>query len=505
MAVKINVASVAVIGAGVSGVSAAAHLLKNGLEVVLFERASIAGGVWHFDSRSAPDPSFPNEKPSAGDYTFSPETAYETPPPEEEDGGAFEIAHAPPSPCYAGLMNNVSTPLMRTSLGAWPEGTADFVSQKVLEEYIQSLAEVTGVNKVTKYNTRVEEVWKQGDTWKLRTTTLEKTTNRQRLRESHWAFDAVVVASGHYNMPRVPDMRGLSTWKQLWPGRVRHSKSYRRPTEFKNKTILLIGAGVSSCDIAREAGEYAKHIFQSSRGGVLDLPASFLPSNASRIGAVKSFDLTRSEQHMGEENHIPASITLEDGSKLCGIDYVILCTGYITSYPFLRQLHSDTTPKSEASDEILVTQEGDMVHNLWKDIFYIPDPTLAFVGVPYHIATFSLFDFQAQTIARTFANKARLPDTRIMRLEYQQRVMTKGLGRDFHSLRGQGDEQAYVEDLVNWMNKDALLYGVDEMIGHTEEWFTANLAREEKLRWLRASKDQQAEASKYNGKLETLC
>lgn len=37
---------VAVIGAGVSGVSATAHLKAAGLNVTLFERTSTSGGVW---------------------------------------------------------------------------------------------------------------------------------------------------------------------------------------------------------------------------------------------------------------------------------------------------------------------------------------------------------------------------------------------------------------------------------------------------------------------------
>jgi ACS family pantothenate transporter-like MFS transporter len=37
---------VAVIGAGISGVAAAAHMKKEGLEVTVFERSSAAGGIW---------------------------------------------------------------------------------------------------------------------------------------------------------------------------------------------------------------------------------------------------------------------------------------------------------------------------------------------------------------------------------------------------------------------------------------------------------------------------
>jgi len=38
--------SVAIIGAGVSGVAAGAHLKAAGLQVTLFERSNTSGGVW---------------------------------------------------------------------------------------------------------------------------------------------------------------------------------------------------------------------------------------------------------------------------------------------------------------------------------------------------------------------------------------------------------------------------------------------------------------------------
>lgn len=37
---------VAIIGAGISGVVSAAHLLAAGKEVMVFERSQAAGGVW---------------------------------------------------------------------------------------------------------------------------------------------------------------------------------------------------------------------------------------------------------------------------------------------------------------------------------------------------------------------------------------------------------------------------------------------------------------------------
>jgi len=480
---------VAVIGAGISGVSAAAHLLKQGIETVLFERSDIPGGVWHYDERSALESSFPNTRPSVGDYITRPAMPYSTPPPEFEDQKDLEIAHAPPGPSYAGLRNNVSTRLMKTSLQDWPEGTEDYVTQKVLEEYVQALSNDHGVSVITQYHTRVEEVRKQGSQWILRTTTLQKSAAGAHLVERRWTFDAVVVASGHYNTPNIPNWPGIAEWKAARPAQVWHSKGYRRPHQFKDKNIMLIGASVSANDIAKEAGSYANKIYQSTRNGDLDLPASLLPPNATRVAEIKSFDLNK--EHFNDSadssSPIPGTITLVDGQKIRDIHAVVVCTGYITSYPFLPHLHNDDLPATQADDFVLVTAEGGMAHNLHKDIFYIPDPTLSFIGAPYHIATFSLFDFQAQAVARVLSGKASLPTEQEMRAEYKRKVEQKGLGRDFHSLRAEGQEEEYVANLVSWMNK-----GIDDddsrekMLGHTEEWHKAKADQREQLKWLRS-------------------
>lgn len=480
---------VAVIGAGISGVSAAAHLLKQGLETVLFERSDIPGGVWHYDERSALESTFPNTRPSVGDYKTRPAVAYSTPPPEYDDQKDLEIAHAPPGPSYAGLRNNVSTRLMKTSLQDWPEGTEDYVTQKVLEEYIQAFSNNHGVTAITQYHTRVEEVRKQGAEWVLRTTTLQKSSAGAHLVERRWTFDAVVVASGHYNTPNIPNWPGIAEWKSARPAQVWHSKGYRKPHQFKDQNILVIGASVSANDIAKEAGPYANKIYQSTRNGELDLPAVLLPPNATRVAEIQSFDLDK--EHLDDSadpaSPIPGTVTLVDGQKIENLHAVVVCTGYITSYPFLPHLHNDDIPASEADESVLVTAKGDMVHNLYKDIFYIPDPTLSFIGAPYHIATFSLFEFQAQAVARVLVGKTSLPTEQEMRAEYGEKVAKKGLGRDFHSLRGERQEETYVTDLVNWVNQDAVRRGSDDkMIGHTDQWRQAKADQLEQFKWFRS-------------------
>jgi cation diffusion facilitator CzcD-associated flavoprotein CzcO len=134
---RLDVKTVGVIGAGVSGVATAIHLRKAGLDVKVFERNPHIGGVWYvrnrpqnmpllanitlprrvFDERRSKDAAYPSILPSTGD---SPE--YErsrtkrqdskTGSPVEEEPTEWESASidfAPPGPCYEGLRNNVST------------------------------------------------------------------------------------------------------------------------------------------------------------------------------------------------------------------------------------------------------------------------------------------------------------------------------------------------------------------------------------------------------------
>jgi MFS transporter, ACS family, pantothenate transporter len=490
-----KISKVAVIGAGTSGVSTAAHLLKLGVDVVVFERGDIAGGVWHFDENTAVEPVYPSVTPSKGDY----ERLSENLPAELTNSGYpsfdIEIGHAPPGPCYAGLMNNVSTRLMKTTLLPWPQDIGDFVNQQYLEEYIQDISRTTGVHNITQYRTRVENVQKVEDSWQVHTISLVKRGPKEQifLQERRWIFDAIVAASGHYNAPRIPDIPGLAKWKATWPDRVQHSKGYRKPAKFKDKTVLLVGAGVSSNDIAREISPLAKKVYQSSRGGILDLPASLLPPGATRIVGIHSFTTPDNISEItGAQGSMLRSVHLTDGTTLEDIDHVIMCTGYMISYPYLSQYHSDITDASSASKEILVTSEGQMVHNCYKDTFFIPEPTLALVGTPYHIATFSLFEFQGMVVARVFAGLAELPSTVQMQADYRQKLLLKGVGRDFHSLRGSGEEEKFVTQLVEWMNRDAKRLGHSAfLLGHTPEWHAANKDREEKLTWLRAAKQGQ--------------
>ncbi|CCC11442.1 hypothetical protein SMACR_02098 [Sordaria macrospora] len=494
---------VAVIGSGISGVCAAAHLLKHGLSVTVFERSDGSGGVWKFDERPPEDPPYVYRPPSYGDQHQIPSDAVYRG--SNTDLSRLEVRFAPPSPCYAGLKTNVPTPLMGTALGDWPEGSPESVSHSAALQYIRSLAKRSGLDAVTEFHTRVEDVRKtsEGSKWRITTLTMEKDDGIlgarfiQRVRD----FDLVVVASGHYNMPRIPQIEGLKEWKDTFSDRVIHSKRYRNPEKYRDQNVLVIGAGVSATDVCKELGKISNKTYQSTRNGRFDLPASVLPPNAVRVAAVERFappeaEVEGDEPTLGNNQPIPRSVVLIDGTVLHDIHQVVIATGYIVSYPFLPQLHSDITVDANPDDKLVVTSDGVMTHNLHKDIFYINDPTLAFIGVPYHVATFSLFDFQAQALARVFAGRAKLPTQEDMRKEYEERVESKGRGRFFHSLVTPGHEVTYVKDLAEWVNSHVKEAGGEPMPAHSDEFLEEYEVLKSRIRGL------YPEVAKNNGRVQ---
>lgn len=224
---------------------------------------------------------------------------------------------------------------------------------------------------------------------------------------------------------------------------------------------------MSANDIARELGPVANTIYQSHRGGAFDLPASLLPANAIRVEEVVSLDVPQDHAStLGDDEPLPVSISLKTGRTICGVHDIIICTGYHMTVPFLPELHEDHTLPADASPKTLVT-DGLQLHNLHKDIFYIPDTSLIFIGVPFFTATFTLFEFQAMVAAKVVAGKVKLPSEEAMRREYDEKVALKGYGKMFHSLRDK--EVQYVNELLEFANPQL----EQHLLGHTAIWHEA--------------------------------
>lgn len=119
-----------------------------------------------------------------------------------------------------------------------------------------------------------------------------------------------------------------------------------------------------------------------------------------------------------------------------------------------------------------------MVHNLHRDVFYIPDPSLAFVGTAYSVTSFAFSEYQAIAIAAVFSGRVKMPLEQEMRAEYDARILNKGHGRQFHTLKE--DELNYVSELLTWLNQGQLVQPIE---GYSEQWL---LQYQERREWLKS-------------------
>lgn len=87
---------------------------------------------------------------------------------------------------------------------------------------------------------------------------------------SNYRSHAVVVATGIMSSPIMPEFSGSS----VFTGRVLHSTEYRRPDEFSDQRVLVIGIGNSAAEIASELAAAGVDVAVSVRSGANVVPRS---------------------------------------------------------------------------------------------------------------------------------------------------------------------------------------------------------------------------------------
>ncbi|KFA69039.1 hypothetical protein S40285_05452 [Stachybotrys chlorohalonatus IBT 40285] len=469
-----NIQTVANIGAGLSGVVSAVHLLRAGMDVTVFERGDNVGGAWIYSAQPDRDPPFPDVHP---------------PPPDWDEldrlGGALDPAaaariFAPPGPAYDTMKSRGSEVIMRTSLRRWPDGLRAPLDPRDVVAYLRAIVDEHGVRDRIRFRTRVEAVRKDDGQWRVHTSWLTTTaTSFARKHETAQAFDAVVVATGRYGPPRVPDVPGLSLWKARFPGRLTHAKQYRAAARYRGKTVLVIGAFISALEMAGELVQSGTaRVYQSAYPTAIDFRDQVKHERAEKVAMVAEFGDPNDNGGSGGDGGlnndcpIPAKVMLQDGHVLDGIHHVIFATGYLTSFPFLGPgLEQPHTAPHDADDRVVITGEARNVHNLHKDIFYIPDPSLAFIGVSQNASTFSLYDFQGQVLALVWAGRARLPPSEAMREEQRWRKSHQLPGTLLNSIFLLDD--FVIRRLLDWVNHDLTKDGSDALSGPDPEWWSA--------------------------------
>jgi hypothetical protein len=108
---------------------------------------------------------------------------------------------------------------------------APFRDRELVREWVEGIFVRNGYDKLLELNTTVERAEKKDGKWVL-------TLRKEGPSKNHWwqeKFDALVVASGHYNIPWIPKIPGILEYDARFRGRVLHSKHFRDATNFKGK------------------------------------------------------------------------------------------------------------------------------------------------------------------------------------------------------------------------------------------------------------------------------
>lgn len=288
---------------------------------------------------------------------------------------------------------------------------------RAVKDYISGLLDRNGYNDWVEYNTTVELIQRNdssADPWTL---TLRKQIND---KEDHWwseTFDAVVVANGHYFVPYLPPIPGLAEYASKHPGVVTHSKSYRSPSHYDNKKVIVIGASISGPDIACGL---------ATRGQTTGKVTCVVRGKYHPYFFDYAFQHPRIERKYGLSHFSAQTSTVHfaDGSTSSNPDAIIFGTGYSWTLPFLQNPHS----------HVPIAIENNRLPGLYQHVFWREDPTLTFVGAVAAGFTFKVFEWQAVLAARYLAGRITLPSVEEMAQWERSRIELKGDGVPFSAL-----------------------------------------------------------------------
>ncbi|XP_021722028.1 flavin-containing monooxygenase FMO GS-OX-like 3 isoform X4 [Chenopodium quinoa] len=294
MTVPLSTKKVAVIGAGASGLVAARELMKEGHDVVVFDRGAQLGGNWVYLDEVESDPL-----------------------------GLDPTRKIIDSSLYASLRTN--TPREAMGFRDFPFApTVDrdsrrFPGHHEVRRYLEDFASEFGLNELISFRTEVRHVGLETDgKWMVKYASV----GGDESTEVAQTYDAVVVCTGHFTEPQVADnIPGLD----LWPGRQIHSHNYRIPEPYQDKVVVVIGLSSSATDISREIARSAKEVHVTTRSKA-----------AGKLGKFGKHDIFHNLwlHPMIERAHEDGKVSFQDGSTVFA-DIILHCTGYKQHFPFL--------------------------------------------------------------------------------------------------------------------------------------------------------------------------
>lgn len=340
----------AIIGGGPGGLAAARVFLKNApnFEIDLFERDRTVGGLWHY-----------------GD--------------QKRQG----------SPMYDHLETNISKHIMKFSGFPFPEKVPTYPWRKDVFEYLKSYSEKFLENEDRVrilLNHRVDSLSKKGSVWSL------VSHNNVDNKDCRKEYDYVVVANGHHHEPRLPqNVAGLDQWFEN--GAAFCARDFQNCKFAQDKNVVVVGNGSSGSDILNQVSTVAHKLYHSVRN----------PEEVVNTTGYPQLDILTTVPKITSVDWQSRTVNLENGETIKDVDYLVYATGYLYSLPFF-----EPTLRADLLGGPSKTSAA-RVHNLWKQIFYVKDPTLAFALLPQLIVPFPLAELQAALMVKAFNGNLQVP------------------------------------------------------------------------------------------------
>jgi hypothetical protein len=380
--------TVAVIGAGISGLTAGKILSDYGVDYTCFESSDRIGGNWAFGN--------PNGHSSA----------------------------------YRSLHIDTSKKLLSFADFPIPATYPDFPHHSDIKRYLDSYADAFGLRDRIRFQTPVVRAERNASGgWRIYT------------KDGEDAADVLVVANGHHWDPRFPDFDGE------FAGETIHSHHYidpRTPLDLYGRRILVVGIGNSAADIASELSQksYDNQVTLSTRSGawivpryIFGRPADVVAHTIPQIpmswqrrivrrlpelisGKPERFGLPRPNHHFLEAHPtmsndlllrlgsgdltVKPDVQRLDGNQVefvdgsvAEFDVVIYATGYNISFPFF--------------DPDLISAPGNKIR-LYKRMFLPGMDDVVFIGFAQALPTlFPFVECQSRLLGAYVMGRYRPP------------------------------------------------------------------------------------------------
>ena len=207
--------TVAVIGAGMSGILAAYRLKQAGVNFILFEKNSGIGGTWLENT-------YPGCRVDVSNHVY----------------------------CYSFMQKH-----------DWPHFHS---TQNVLLQYFNDCADIFGIRDNIRFGTNVSSaVWDENEgMWNLEISSENG--------EEIFACQSVISAVGQLNRPSYPDIPGVDTYRrESW-----HSAHWNHDYDLSGKNVAVIGTGCSAVQFIPRVAEVAANttIFQRTPNWLMPRP-----------------------------------------------------------------------------------------------------------------------------------------------------------------------------------------------------------------------------------------